>query len=464
MKKIKLDVTIIGGGTAGMTALRSALKHTEKVAMIEGSHFGTTCARVGCMPSKLLIAAAEAAHHVKESKHFGIHVKEPPQINGREVMQRVQTERDRFVGFVLDTINQYESDKIIRGFARFKDSNTLIVDEQLEIQSKAIVIATGSTPVIPAIFKDYTDKILTNENIFELEDLPKSVAVVGTGIIALELGQALKRLGVHVVVLARSGRIGTLTDPVVQEYAAKIMAEALDITIKTEISNISAAIDAITIEFKGENTEPRLEQFDKVLLAAGRIPNIKKLDLENSGLELDHKGIPVYDPYTTQCGQSHIFLAGDVSDHHPILHEAADEGYLAGDNAARFPKIKSGKRRSALTVMFSDPQIAMVGCKYSELETKQTVIGEVSFESQGRSRVMLLNKGLLRIYAEKGSGIFLGAEMMGPRAEHIGHLLSWAHQQKLTVPSMLDMPFYHPVIEEGLRTALRDANSKLQRV
>lgn len=461
MKKIKLNIAIIGGGTAGMTALRSALKHTEKVAMVEGSHFGTTCARVGCMPSKLLIAAAEAAHHIKESKRFGIHLNEAPQINGREVMQRVQSERDRFVGFVLDTINQYDSDKIIRGFARFKDPNTLIVNEELEIQSKAIVIATGSTPVIPDIFKAYHEKILTNENIFELPDLPKSVAVVGTGIIALELGQALNRLGVHVVVLARSGRIGTLTDPVVQEQAAKIMAEELDIINKTEIINLSTMSDSITIEFKGENTELRREQFEKVLLAAGRIPNFKHLDLQNSGLKLDEKGVPFYNPFTTQCGQSQIFLAGDVSDHHPILHEAADEGYLAGDNAGRFPDIKSGKRRSALTVMFSDPQMAMVGQKYNELEKQQTVIGEVSFENQGRSRVMLINKGLLRVYAEKGSGVFLGAEMIGPRAEHIGHLLSWAHQQKLTIPSMLEMPFYHPVIEEGLRTALRDANRKL---
>ena len=171
MEKIDLDIAIIGGGTAGMTAMRSALKHTQKVAMIEGSQFGTTCARIGCMPSKLLIAAAETAHQVKECQKFGIYIKAQPQINGKEVMQRVQSERDQFVGFVLDTIDQYDSDKIIRGFARFKDSNTLIVDDRLEIHSKAIVIATGSTPVIPVIFHDLGDKILTNENIFELEDL-----------------------------------------------------------------------------------------------------------------------------------------------------------------------------------------------------------------------------------------------------------------------------------------------------
>jgi len=461
MKKIELDVAIIGGGTAGMTTMRGALKHTQKVAIIEGSQFGTTCARIGCMPSKLLIAAAEAAHQVKECQKFGIYIKDHPQINGKEVMQRVQSERDRFVGFVLDTIDQYESDKIIRGFARFKDSNTLIVDDRLEIHSKAIVIATGSTPVIPAQFRDLGDKILTNENIFELEDLPKSVAVVGTGIIALELGQALKRLSVRVTILARSGRIGTLSDPVVQECAAKILSEELNIIVKTDISKISIKAGQIEIEFKGENTETRIESFENVLVAAGRVPNIKKLDLQQTGLKLDQKGVPLYDPNTTQCGDSHIFLAGDVSDYRQVLHEAADEGYLAGSNAALFPKINSGKRRSALTVMFSDPQIALVGQKFKELKSDRFAIGEVSFENQGRSRVMLINKGILRVYAEKESGLFLGAEMIGPVAEHLGHLLSWAHQQQLTIPEMLEMPFYHPTIEEGLRTALRDVKRKI---
>jgi len=461
MEKIDLDIAIIGGGTAGMTAMRSALKHTQKVAMIEGSQFGTTCARIGCMPSKLLIAAAETAHQVKECQKFGIYIKAQPQINGKEVMQRVQSERDQFVGFVLDTIDQYDSDKIIRGFARFKDSNTLIVDDRLEIHSKAIVIATGSTPVIPVIFHDLGDKILTNENIFELEDLPKSVAVVGTGIIAIELGQALKRLGVRVTILARSGRIGTLSDPVVQECAAKTLSEELDITVKTEISKINIKAGQVEIEFKGENTKTRIESFEKILVAAGRVPNIKKLDIQQTGLKLDPKGIPFYNPNTTQCGDSHIFLAGDISDYRPILHEAADEGYLAGSNAALFPKVSSGKRRSALTVMFSDPQIALVGQKFNELKSSQFAIGQVSFENQGRSKVMLVNKGILRVYGEKKSGLFLGAEMIGPAVEHLGHLLSWAHQQQLTISQMLEMPFYHPTIEEGLRTALRDVNSKL---
>ncbi len=139
---------------------------------------------------------------------------------------------------------------------------------------------------------------------------------------------------------------------------------------------------------------------------------------------------------------------------------------LPGDNAGRFPDIRAGLRRSPISAVFSDPQIAMVGETYKQLTQRLGncgcfAVGEVSFENQGRSRVMLRNKGLLHVYGEQGTGRFLGAEMMGPNAEHLAHLLAWAHQNQMTISQMLDMPFYHPVIEEGVRTALRDLNAKL---
>jgi dihydrolipoamide dehydrogenase len=164
---------------------------------------------------------------------------------------------------------------------------------------------------------------------------------------------------------------------------------------------------------------------------------------------------------TLQIGASHVFIAGDATGDRPLLHEASDEGRIAGENAGRFPRVEPGSRRSALAVVFSEPQIAMVGSTWADIENQRIVTGEVSFENQGRSRVMLKNKGLLRVYADARTGRFLGAEMVGPRAEHISHLLAWAHQSRMTIADMLSMPFYHPVVEEGLRTALRDACRQL---
>jgi dihydrolipoamide dehydrogenase len=171
--------------------------------------------------------------------------------------------------------------------------------------------------------------------------------------------------------------------------------------------------------------------------------------------------VPLFDRDTLRCGESSIFIAGDVNNDVPLLHEAADEGRIAGDNAARYPDVRRGLRRAGLSVVFTDPQISIVGGGYAQIGDVPHVTGEVSFANQGRSRVMLRNQGLLHVYAEIGTGRFLGAEMLGPDAEHIGHLLAWALQMKLTIAQMLEMPFYHPVVQEGLRTALRDAQAKL---
>ena len=120
-----------------------------------------------------------------------------------------------------------------------------------------------------------------------------------------------------------------------------------------------------------------------------------------------------------------------------------------------------GLRRAALGVVFTDPQLAVVGARFVDLAPGTFVVGTVSFENQGRSRVMLRNQGVLHVYADRASGHFVGAEMIGPDAEHIAHLLAWSLQAGMTIAQMLDMPFYHPVVEEGLRTALRDAAAKL---
>ncbi len=146
MKTLNVDVAIIGGGTAGLGAYRAAKAHADNVVMIEGGPYGTTCARVGCMPSKLLIAASEAVHHIEKAPGFGIHPQGEILINGREVMDRIKRERDRFVGFVLEGVDDIPAEDKIAGYAKFIDNNTLVVDDHTRIEAKRIVIATGSRP------------------------------------------------------------------------------------------------------------------------------------------------------------------------------------------------------------------------------------------------------------------------------------------------------------------------------
>ena len=459
---MKVDVAVIGAGTAGLAAYRAAKAAGASAVIIEGGAYGTTCARVGCMPSKLLIAAAEAAHAIDRAPGFGVHVDGSVRVDGREVMARVRRERDRFVGFVLKGVDSIPEADRIRGFARLVDRNTLEVDNGVRIDARCVVIATGSRPTFPAILRDLGDRLVVNDDIFEWETLPKSVAVFGPGVIGLELGQALARLGVRVVVLGRGGRIGPITDPVVREAAIKAFSADFTLDPDAHVTSVKRIGDEVEIHFRGPDGEPRTERFEYVVAATGRTPNLENLGLASADLELNAHGVPKFDSTTLQVGATGIFIAGDANNELALLHEAADEGRIAGENAARFPNVKPGLRRAPLGIVFTDPQIAIVGSGYAHPNAKALAAGEVSFEDQGRSRVMLRNKGHLRVYANPVSGRFLGAEMVGPDAEHIGHLLAWALQAGMTVGQMLEMPFYHPVVEEGLRTALRDLDVRIK--
>jgi dihydrolipoamide dehydrogenase len=463
MKTRSVDVAVIGAGTAGMAAYRAAVKQGKRTVLIEGGPYGTTCARIGCMPSKLLIAAAEAAHAVAAAAAFGV-MTTPPQIDGRAVMARLKNERDRFVGFVIESVESFPQQDRLRGMARFLDAYRLQIDDHTIVTAASIVIATGSSAVIAPQLLPAAERVLICDDVFEWDTLPTSVAVIGIGIIGLELGQALARLGVRVAIFARRDRIAHLSDPDVLASARACMGSELDLRLNTEVLEVQNDGDQVLLRSADANGKQRSERFDYLLAATGRAPNLGGLGLEHAGLALDARGIPLFDPLTMQCGDSHIFIAGDADNERPLLHEAADQGKIAGHNAGSYPAVAPGLRRCPLAVAFCEPQMASVGQDYASLQKTMPgrfAVGEVSFANQGRSRVMLQNRGLLRVYGDCGSGVFLGAEMVGPRAEHLAHLLAWACQARMRVADMLDMPFYHPVIEEGVRTALHDLQRQL---
>ncbi len=455
----KIKTAIIGTGTAGLNAYR-AVKSLGKTILIEGGRYGTTCARVGCMPSKLLIAAADAAHHAEIAPQFGVHPKNIA-IDGAQVMDRVKRERDRFVGFVLESVDNIPSEDKLVGSAEFIAPMTLKVGDQI-LEAERIIIATGSRTVYPEYLKPVMARVISNEEVFYWNDLPKSLLVIGTGVIGLELAQALHRLGVRVTVMGRGGRIGIFSDPVLRQYTAEHLEKTMDFVANGKLKDLRIEGDQVLGLISRNGSEFQEDSWDYILCAAGRVANLDSLNLAASGLGLDKQGQPHFSRQTLQCGSQPVFLAGDVTNELQLLHEAADEGRHAGLNALHYPNLSEIKRRSPLNIAFTDPQMVVSGQAYSELVPESFATGRVSFENQGRSRIMLVNHGLMHVYGDKESHRFLGAEIYGPQAEHLGHLLSWSHQMKLTIPEMLAMPFYHPVIEEGLRTALKDLESKLQ--
>ncbi|MEZ5513699.1 MAG: dihydrolipoyl dehydrogenase [Steroidobacteraceae bacterium] len=460
------DVLVIGAGTAGLNAIREIEAAGKRWLLVENGPYGTTCARVGCMPSKLLIAAADRAHAVATATDFGITVT-GSSIDVPAVFARVRTERDRFVAGAVAATEKLDPERRLSGTARFMSPTRVIVEDPesgtaRQIDAQAVVIATGSSANVPAPFDSVADAILTSDQVFELTALPASLAVIGTGVIGLELGQALARLGVAVTFFSNGSRIGPLRDPAVQAAVRNSFTQRHSFHLNARITAVEQSGDSFTIEWHTKAGEQRRESFAQVLLATGRRPQLAALNLAATGLELDERGHPPWHPLTTQCGDAPIFLAGDASGHRAILHEAADEGRIAGQNAVLFPQVREHERRAPLAIVFTHPQMASAGCALGDLDESGVAIGEVSFEKQGRARVLNRNEGVLRLYADRSCARLVGAELFGPDVEHLAHLLAWAVQRHMTVPEMLRLPFYHPVIEESVRTGLRRLAKQLQ--
>lgn len=445
MREQHVDVAIIGAGTAGLVAVREIQKSTNRFLLIQDGPYGTTCARVGCMPSKAFIQIAHDYHRRAFFEQQGIRGAEHLLLDLPAVMRRVRELRDHFAGEMVKKTDRF-GDRFIKGRARFLEPSVLEVDGQ-RVRAKKIIIATGSRPVLPEAWLRFGDRIWTSDNFFELETLPSCVAVIGLGVVGLELGQAMARLGVDVVGVARSHHLAGITDPVVLESAAETMGREMTLWRgeKAELSEEGGKLFVAA----GSKRKP----VDAVLVAVGRRPNIDDMGLESLGTPLRDDGVPVYDEGTLQVGRLPIFIAGDANTDRPILHEAWDDGRVAGHNAVA-ERPERFKRRTPLHVVFSDPNIAMVGRRYDELEPGSFAVTEERFEEQARALIRNENVGVLRLYAKPDGGRLLGAEMFAPAGEHLSHLLAWCIQQQLTVQEILTMPFYHPVIEEGVRAAL----------
>ena len=450
----EVDVVIIGAGTAGLSALGHVRKRTDSFVIINDGPYGTTCARIGCMPSKMLIEAADIFHKRHLYEDMGLRLNGTVDVDGRAVLERVRGLRDRFVKGVRRATDNL-GEKNISGRAKLLAPDLIEVNGE-QIRTKALIIATGSTPVMPEPWKKFGDRVITSSTLFEMEDLPRSLAVVGLGAIGLEMAQAFSRLGVEVTGFDALSTIGGISDPEVARSSIEILKKEFAIHLESKVTLEEDGSEKILV--RSDNLEVSV---DKVLVAVGRKPNTEGLHMENLGVPLNRMGIPEFNQHTMQVGDLPVFIAGDVNTRIPLLAEAADDGHIAGVNSIK-NRIESYCRRTFIGIVFTHPNIAAVGTKFADLNMDEIVIGSMDYSGEARAMTALQNQGLLRLYAEKSTGKLIGAEMAIPDGEHIAHSISWAIQRGLTVFEMLELNFYHPVTEEGVRAALRVAARKIE--
>ncbi len=446
MDERQCDVAIIGAGTAGLKAYKAAVARGADVLLIERGRGGSTCTRFGCMPSKLLLAAANAATAVRAAPLFGV---DPGtvSIDGDAVLRRVRAERDRFVASVLDEYNAIPAERRLHGEARFDGPRSLVVGDT-RIEAGAIVIATGARPVVPDSLAQIGDRVRTHETIFEIEALPVRLAVLGAGPVGIELAQAFARLGSAVTVIDEGDLVGGLGDP--EALAVAIASLGTELDLRLGVTATARAEGAgVRLDWSGASTGSVV--VDLILVATGRPPALGSLDLAEAGLELDDHGVPDFDPLSRRCGTSSVFIAGDAGSWRPVLHEAARGGRIAGDVAAGGTPPRALPR---LAVTFTEPNLVEIGCAFKDLPDGHR-IGSATMADNGRATAEGHGTGLVRLYGDAG-GQLIGGAIVAVGGEHLGHLVALGIDRGITVADFADQAWYHPTIEETLQSAARD--------
>jgi len=461
MNERTCDVAVIGAGTAGLAAYRAATEAGAHAVLIERGPGGTTCARVGCMPSKLLIAAAKSAHGARNTDLFGIRVSGVA-VDGRAVLERLRAERDRFVGSVLDGAEALPEESRLAGSARFRDRTSLTVGDHTRIAFRTAVIATGSSPTVPKPLRGLGDRLLTTDTLFEIPDLPESLAVLGAGAVGIEIAQAMTRLGIRVTVLDAGETVAGLSEPDLARQAAEIFGAELALHLGSTLESATRDGNGVCLSWTDRDGRARETRAEKVLAATGRAPNLHELGLDAAGLRLGEDDVPEFDRRSLVCAGAPILIAGDADAWRPVLHEASRQGRIAGANAAALAAgraVATPEPWTRLALVFTDPQVAVIGAAYDP-DVAGRVTGAVDFADQGRARVDGENRGGLRIWADR-DGTLLGAEMLGPAVEHLAHLLTHAIGDGKTAQAVRDQPIYHPTVEEGFSTALSEITHKI---
>ena len=460
--KIKTyDLICIGGGSAGFNAARVATGLGKKVAVVDGAKkLGGLCILRGCMPSKTLIYAAEILHHAQHADRFGLKV-----VGARADMRAVHARKKRiiddFAHHRLEALTNGKFD-LFHAYARFVDAHTLALSDGTHLHGKHFLIGTGSKVSVPAIPGLATTKCWTSDEVLDLDFVPKSVIVLGGGIVACELAQYLNRVGSKVTLIQRSPNIlrdhsDEASDVVQQAF----VDEGIELFAGTQIQQIAGNKTGVTVTFQHDGKKV-VRRAAHLFNALGREPNIARLDLTAAGVKFDSKGRIVTNRWQ-QTNVPHIYAAGDCSGPVEVVHIAIAQGDLAARHAFKVKGIKPVDFSLLLNVVFTDPQLATIGRLQGDLDERgeKYLSASYPFNDHGKSILMEANYGYVKVLAEPKRGRILGAEIVGKDAGELIHCFSTALAMRATIHDMLRAPWYHPTLAEIITYPLEEIAEKL---
>ena len=445
------DVLVIGGGAAGLSAAGIATNLGAKTAMIERDALGGDCTWTGCVPSKTLLKAAKVAHQARHASQYGL----PDQVvdidfagvmeHVREVRQEVYEDAD-----APEIFEDMDID-VVEGDAHFVDAHTVAVEgpdgASRQLTGSYVVIATGARPLVPPIDGLEGIDYLTNHTLFELEEQPERLAIVGAGPIGTEMAQAFTRLGTEVTVIDMADRILANDDPELADTLRETLeGEGVEYVLDAQVKRVSQVDGIITVE-AGEG---RTVEADALLLATGRAANVQGLNLAAAGVEFTRQGVTVNDRCRTS--QSHIYAAGDVTGRYQFTHMSNHMAKVAVTNALL--KVPSKMDLDHVPwVTYTDPELAHVGARADQLDAEGVSYETYRFPYDQLDRAITEGEttGQIKVHAKGLTGKILGASVLGAHAGELITAFAIAMRNGVTLRNIGDTIHPYPAWGEGVR-------------
>jgi pyruvate/2-oxoglutarate dehydrogenase complex dihydrolipoamide dehydrogenase (E3) component len=461
MQQFDFDVAVIGGGSGGYAAARTAVVAPLKTVVIEGgAEVGGLCILRGCMPTKALLYAAEVKHLAEHAATWGLHAGKVS-FDFARVMARKNLMIKDFADFRAQQLNAGKF-KFVRAKASFLDAHTVQLSPGKKLTAKHFVIATGSR-VAPAPWPQLNDVgCLTSDDAVALKTLPKSLIILGGGAIACEFAQFFARFGVKVKLIQRSEHILKEFDTDAAVAIETVFRrEGVQIFTGTKLVNAKrqGKLKTVSFEHQGKIISVAAEE---ILFALGRVPNTASLHLEKAGVKTEHGCVLANDKMQTTA--PHIFTAGDCCGPHEIVHLAIQQGETAVHNIVKPKSPRRMDYRLLLSVVFTDPQVAFVGLteKVATARGMKFLAASYPFNDHGKSLIMAAKDGFVKLLANPLTGEIIGGECVGPSGGELIHIIVAAMAKRMTVHELAATPHYHPTLAEIWTYPAEELAEKIQ--
>jgi dihydrolipoamide dehydrogenase len=429
-------ITVLGGGPGGYTAAIRGAQQGAQVTIIEQDSFGGTCLNRGCIPTKAYI---ESVHH------------------GEKDIKAIKERKNGIVSQLVkgvETLLEKNKVEIIKGRGRVISPREVEVEladgTKKIVENDALILATGSKTFKLPLPGLESKRVLDSTDILELEEVPQSLAIIGGGVIGMEFAQVFAQLGTKVTIIEMLPRIlANLDEELVRRIQPVLKKEGIDILTGTKVTGIVEKENSLEVAVSGKKETVINAQY--VLAAAGRIPNLEGINVEELGLEMERRFIKVDHAMRTNLPE--VYAIGDLTSSPMLAHIASYEAEIVIQTV--FGGEKTSDYRAVPAVVYTHPELAGVGITENEAKEKELdyKVGKFSFTANGRALTMGANYGMVKIIADGQTGRVLGAHILGPNASELIHELALAVRWGLTAEQVADTIHAHPTLAEAILEA-----------